>query len=490
MDNRVKQQTFGDYPAPHGDLREWLQRAQQAGEVKVITGADWNREIGAIAEMITNHAPGRAPALLFDEIKGYPKGFRVLSGMTDSPTRLALTLGFPKPDSEMELVRGYRDRMRNFTLIPPTARNTGSVLENVIEEDDVDVLKFPVPFINELDGGRYIGTASVVVMRDPDSGWVNLGTYRIQVQDRNTVSLGIAPAHHGLEISKKYLDKGKPCPILICVGQDPLLFLAACNDVAHGVDEYAYAGGHRGSPFDVVAGKLTGLPMPADAEIVLEGEVVPGEARPEGPFGEWTGYYGGGVADKPIVRVKRIYHRNDPILTMARYSRPPADSIFSKCVIKSAMIWEQIEKAGLPGVSGVWSHVSGGGGFFNVVAIKQAYAGHAKQALLLAAGAVSANASGQYVVVVDDDIDPSNLFDVTWAISSRCDPAEDIDIVRRAMATRVNPRLRPGSPNLTSRALIDACRPFEWIDEFPAVAESSPELRAETYRKWGHLLDD
>jgi 4-hydroxy-3-polyprenylbenzoate decarboxylase len=172
---------------------------------------------------------------------------------------------------------------------------------------------------------------------------------------------------------------------------------------------------------------------------------------------------------------------------MARPGRPPSDYSFSKCVIKSALIWEDIEKAGLRGVAGVWCMEPGGGRLFNVVAIKQAYAGHAKQALLLTAGAHAGNYLGRFVVVVDDDIDPTNIHDVTWAMATRCDPAEDIDIVRNAWSGPLDPRRKKGD-NYNSRALVDACRPFDWIDDFPPVAEASPEEKKRTLEKFGHLL--
>jgi 4-hydroxy-3-polyprenylbenzoate decarboxylase len=242
-------------------------------------------------------------------------------------------------------------------------------------------------------------------------------------------------------------------------------------------------------PFDVVKSELHGLPMPAHAEIVLEGQVLKDDLRKEGPFGEWTGYYASSFRDDHVVRVERVYYRNDPIMTMARPGRPPSDYSFSKCVIKSAMIWDEVEAAGLPGVQGVWCHEAGGGRLFNIISIKQAYAGHAKQAGLLAAGCHAGNYLGRFVVVVDHDIDPTNTFDVIWAISSRCDPEQDIDTIRRTWSGALDPRRRGN--NMNSRAIVDATRPFDMMasKEFPPVAESSPELRERTLKKWGWLLD-
>ena len=152
------------------------------------------------------------------------------------------------------------------------------------------------------------------------------------------------------------------------------------------------------------------------------------------------------------------------------------------------MIWDQVERAGLPGVKGVWSMEFGGGRMFNVISIEQRYPGHARQALLLTAGAHAANYLGRFVVVVDDDIDPTSVHDVMWAIASRCDPEQDIDTIRRTWSGPLDPMKRPGE-TMNSRALIDACRPFEWIDDFPPVAEATPGEKARIREKFGHLLE-
>ncbi len=478
----------GAFALPHRDLRDWLERVDGIGELLRVSGVDWNLEMGAVAEMIYQAQVDSPPAIMFDEIPGYPKDFRVLSGMTNSPRRLALTLGLPTPANPLDVVRAYRDRIKIFELIGATYVESGPILENVERDHEVDLLKFPVPFLHELDGGRFIGTGDLIIMRDPEDDWVNIGTYRVMIHDKNTVGLWMSPGKHGRQIREKYFKQGKPCPVVISCGQDPLLFLSSGNEVAYGTSEFAHAGGHRGVPFEVIKGQVTGLPIPAGAEIVLEGEILADDQRPEGPFGEWTGYYASSVRENPVVRVHRVYYRNDPIMTMARPGHPPTDYSFSKCVIKSAMIWDQVEKAGLPGVQSVWCHECGGGRLFNVISIKQAYPGHSKQAAMLAANCHAGNYLGRYVIVVDEDIDPTNLYDVVWAISTRSDPVEDIDFIRRAWSGALDPRKKPGD-FFNSRAIIDACRPFDWKDDFPPVAESSPELREKVLKKWGHLLD-
>jgi UbiD family decarboxylase len=479
-------QSFNAYDRPHDDLREFIARAEQAGEVARIKGAEWKLEMGTLAEIV-NHARPEPPAILFEDVPGYPKGMRLLSGATNSSKRLAITLGLPVPENPLDVVRAYRDRMKTHRPIPPKTIAKGPVLENVDRDDQVDVLKFPVPFLHELDGGRYIGTDDLVIMRDPEENWVNGATYRAMVQDKNHVSLWISPGKHGRQIREKYFRAGKPCPVLISCGHDPLLFLAGGNELKFGLSEYDYAGGHRGEPFEVVESELYRLPMPAHAEIVLEGEMVEGRTAREGPFGEFTGYYASSPSEQPVVHVRRVYHRHDPILSIASPMRPPSDFSFSKCVMKAGMIWDEVERAGLSGVAGVWCHEFGGARMFNVIAIKQAYPGHARQAGLLAAGCQSASYFGRFVVVVDEDVDPTDIFDVMWAVCTRCDPVEDIEFIRRAWSTPLDPLLdKPSSTN--SRAVIDACRPFERLKDFPIVARASPELRRKVAEKFAGIL--
>jgi len=471
------------------DLRQWLKRVEEIGQLKKIDGAHWELEMGAITELIYREGKyASPPAVLFDRVPGYPAGYRVLFGMTCSVERMALSLGITGVQTGTELVRAYRDKLKDFKPIPPRVVKDGPILENVDRGEDVNLLKFPVPFVHELDGGRYIGTGCMVITRDPDDGWVNFGAYRGMVHDEKSMAFFVSPGKHGRLHRDRYFQRGEPCPVVVSVGQDPLLFLASGNEIPYGLSEYDYAGGWKGEPIDVILGEYTGLPIPADAEIAIEGEAIPGELRDEGPFGEWTGYYASAGRPEPVIRVKNVYYRNQPILTCARPGRPPSDYSFSKCVVKSALIWDEIEKAGIPQVQGVWCHEAGGGRMFNIVSIKQAYPGHSRQAGLVTAGCHAGNYLGRFVVVVDEDIDPSNTFDVLWAIASRVEPEQSIEIIRQCWSGPLDPRVPVGKKGLNSRAIIDACRPFEWKDKFPPVAESSPELREKTLAKWRDVI--
>lgn len=471
----------------YGDLRDLIGRIESMDELVRIDGADWDLEIGGILDMIYHERGQNPPALLFDNIKGYPEGYRVSVGSTNSPRRFALIMGLPEPDHPLDAVAAFCDRLQgDFQPIPSKAVKDGPILENVDRDDDVNILKFPVPKLHELDGGRYIGTNDVVIMRDPDTGWINAATYRVQVHDEKTTGLWISPGKQGRIILDKYLSRGEPCPVAICCGIDPMLFIFGGTKIPEGISEIDYAGGHKNCAFDVVESELYKLPIPAEAEVVLEGEVSVTDKRPEGPFGEFTGYYASAVRDEPTVAIRRVYHRNDPILTVACPMRPPTDYSAAASMIHAAMIWAEMARADLPGIRGVW--VPWATRLACVVSIEQMYAGHAKQAAMLAASVQAGGFCGRYTVVVDDDIDPTDIDAVLWAMATRSDPASDIDIVRNTWSTPLDPLL-PEPPFQNTRALIDACRPWAHRDTFPPVAEPSKELRAKTRQKWGHLLE-
>lgn len=471
------------------DMRGWLKEVDRLGELERVDGADWKHEIGCIAEL--NNGP-EAPALLFDNIKDYPKGYRLVCSSLKTPSRIAHTLNLPASHSYRELLEHlqqafpqWREREKDF---PPEQVSAGPVMENTQVGKEVDLLKFPTPKWHEHDGGRYIGTGHAFVTRDPDTGEINLGTYRMMLHDRKTTGIYIAPAHHGGIHAAKYHQRGQPCPVVISLGHHPLIL--GVSDTSIPGPEYNYAGAIRGKPIKVIKEEVTGLPMPADSEIVLAGWYPPNKTRMEGPFGEWTGYYASKQRLAPIIEIERVYHRTDPIMLGSVTCRPPDDEACYRAAVRSAMIYDELKnKAGIPGVKAVWMHEATGGNPLLIVSIKQHYAGHARQAASLAANSRIVGLMNRYVIVVDDDIDPTNTMDVIWALGSRTNPAESIDIMRRVWSSPLDPTLRRPAPVLvTSRAVIDACKPFEWIDEFPMTASCSPELAQKTKRKWGKVL--
>ncbi len=473
------------------DLREWLNQVERFGELRTIEGADWDLEIGAITEMARKESK-TAPCILFDAIKGYPKGYRLAVGLLNSIKRVALTTRMPLDLPTMEFVRAWRQRIKEMKPIPPREVKDGAFMENIWEEKEVDVLRFPTPRYNVGDGGRYIGTGHITITRDPEEGWVNIGTYRIMIHDDKSLGLYISPGRHGRIQMEKSFAKNRSFPVAVAIGYDPLIFMASAFEVPYGLSEYDFAGGLRGEPLEVVHLERCGLPVPATAEVVIEGECLPSERKEEGPLGEWTGYYGSSVRDEPVLRVRRVYFRNNPIMTGAPPSRPPTEATFYKSFWRSAMIWDQMERAGVPDIAGVWCPPEGNTRLFTVVAIRQRYPGHVRQAGVIASQCHAAAYLGRFTVVVDEDIDPTDMKDVIWAMTTRCDPIEDIEILRRCWSSPLDPILpkerKDRNSSFNSRAIFDACRPYEWMKDFPASVKVPDDLAKQVRVKWGKQI--
>lgn len=469
------------------DLRGWLERIDALGELQVVKGASAEDDIGMATELLGHTRPSKAT--IFDEIPGYPKGFRVLVNALGSFKRVAEALGLPTSADPHELVKIWQEKLlRGIEPIAPEYVKDGPVFENVMRGKDVNCLIFPTPKWHDDDGGRYLGTGSFDVTKDPDDGWINLGTYRVMVHDKDRLGFYISPGKHGRMHRDKWFARGEKMPVAFVAGADPLLFLAACTEIKFGLTEYDWAGGVRGRPFRVIRGPVTGLPIPADAEIAIEGFADPLEREVEGPFGEWTGYYASMERPEPVLRVEAIYHRNDPIILASPPMVPPDEQSFYRAFMRSARLRGDLEGASIPGITGVWCHEVGGSRLFNAISITQRYPGHANQVGHAAASVHTGAYLGRYTIVVDDDIDVMNLEQVLWAMCTRTDPVDSIDIIKRAWSGPLDPRIPKARHGLSSRAVIDATRPWEWRDEFPKTQLASPERQRKALEKWGWLV--
>jgi len=472
--------------ARYKDLREWIEICQEKGEIREVKGAHWDLEIGAISALLHRK---KGLAALFDEIQGYPAGFRMLVNPLGNLNRFTFTAHMEGDIKLKDAGKAWLRKTGNLKLIPPKFVDDGPVMENVITGDKVNMWMFPAPRWHEGDGGRYLGTAHVDITRDRNTGWINLGTYRVMVKDEKHVCFYISPGKDGIIHRNQYFEANEPCPVAVSFGHDPLLYLVGGLEIPYGTCEYDYAGGLRGEAIEVIRAPITGLPIPARAEVVIEGYAYRDLVSEEGPFGEWTGYYGSSSRTEPLLEVKAIYHRNNPILLETYTGKPPAEPLWYRTFTRGAIIQEQMEKAGVPDVVNVWCHEAGGTRLFTVVSIRQRYAGHARQAGLVASSCRAGAYLGRIVAVVDEDVDVTDLNEVIWAISTRCDPKEDLQILDRCWSGPLDCRIPVGKKGFNSRVIIDATRPWEWKDKFPAVADLSPQLMEETEKKWGYLWE-
>jgi 4-hydroxy-3-polyprenylbenzoate decarboxylase len=469
------------------DAREWIAAVDALGELRRVGGASWQADIGELTQLL-DQTEG-APCVLFDDIPGYPAGFRVLVNANGTPRRQAVTLGVPPAEADHAgLLAFWRRTLAELRPVAPRMVPDGPVLEHTIRGGDLDLAMFPAPVWHAGDGGRYLGTATLDILRDPDEGWVNVGTYRNQVLGRDRLGLFISRGHHGRALLERWHARGSRCPIVVVPGADPLLFMASCAEgIAYGTSELAWAGGVVGEPIDVVTAPVTGLPIPAAAEIAIEGWVAPDDLEVEGPYGEWHGYYSRAAAPAPVIRVEAIHHRSDPILLGCPQGKPPHEDNRFLAYLKSALIEQQLQAAGVPGVRAVWCPPEAGNRMMVVVAITPAYPGHATQAGLVAGQVGAAAYGGRFVVVVDDDIDVFDLDDVLWAMFTRYDPARDTTIVERAWSSSLDTAVWPARDGLSSRIVIDATRPWEARDAYPEPILTREALAAARAR-WSHLF--
>jgi UbiD family decarboxylase len=467
------------------DLRDFINQVHELGVLRHIEGADPRYEIGGITEVAASMP--ESPAVLFDNIKGFQPGFRVFTNATTTPQRGALALGIDPSLTPLEGLKAWM--VKRQALKPQTPRIVEKALfmANSARDEKVDLGAFPAPHWHRKDGGPFIGSGGIVVMRDPHGGWINASIYRVQVHGRDRVTIQFDHlGRHGAIIARKYWDRGESCPVAVVIGSDPALFIAGFEYLPDGQSEYDFAGAIKGEPIEVMKGPVTGLPVPASAEIILEGELLPVEREtlPEGPFGEFTGYYAAEARPAPVMVVKAIHHRDEPILHGSPPMKPPR--FHFGLPFRAAGIWSNLEMAGVTDVVGVWQHVAQ---LMTVVAIKQRYAGHAKRAALIAA----ANSyMGRLVVVVDDDVDPSSLADVMWAITTRCEPSEQADIVRNSWSSALDPRIplevKEGGTTSHSKLILEAVRPFAWKDRFPPTSALTHGEAREIESKWGAAL--
>ncbi|MDO8690744.1 MAG: UbiD family decarboxylase [Dehalococcoidia bacterium] len=445
------------------DLREYIARLEAEGELRRIQAeVDWNLELGAISRRAIEL---RAPAPLFENIKGYSPSYRVLanplSGTRPSFGRLALAMGLPKNTSTLDLIDIFAKRIKNH--IKPIIVSTGPCKEEILLGDDVNVLKFPVPLIHGKDGGRYIGTWHVDINKDPDTGWVNWGMYRHMVHDEKSIGWLATPYQHGPNIFyQKYEARGEPMPMAIAIGTEPLCSVAATTGFPAQTSEADVAGGLREAPVELVKCETIDLEVPATAEIVLEGMVYPGERRLEGSFGEFTGYDAGGKLPRPVFRVQCITHRQNPILTMSNPGKGWEEDDVVLTINGSATIKNDLESLGLPFKSVYVVPPT----LAVVVSAKNQYNGYAHtlaSAIWTSKGAIYK----PYVFVVGEDVDVTDPEDVLWCLTTRLHPKRGIYVLENTPISPLTPFLskQDKQNGMGARVLFDATFPYNWAEE-------------------------
>lgn len=468
------------------DVREFIAKLEKEGEaVRIEEEVDWNLEAGA---MLRRSAEAGLPAPFFQKIKGYPDGYRLFGGMAAKFRRMAIAMDMSPDIHPKEVAEEYLRRKQQ--PIKPILVNDGPCKENIHIGDQVDLFEFPVPMIHKGDGGRYIGTWHLTISKDLDSDWVNWGMYRHMLHNKNTVAILLAsPVKHLWSMYiKDYEPKNKPMEVAIAIGTEPVLAICAASVMPYGVSEVDIAGGIRGEPVELVKCETIDLSVPATAEIVIEGEIRPKETMDEGPFGEYSGYMAGERAPRPVIHVKAVTHRSNPIFTMSCMGIP-VDDCCVMSLTKGARALEVLRAQGLP-VTGVCvppetSYL------LAVVAVKAQYHGVAGDIAHAIWGHPIFGHTLPYVIVVEDDVDPFNMAQVFHALITKCHPYRGIVRLEYAAVISLIPWLSRHEQKyrLGARAYFDCTWPVDWdpadVPKRVSFAEMYPlEIQKKALDKW------
>jgi len=419
---------------PYSDLREYLEQLESHQLLHRITAeVDLECEIGAISARSLER---NGPALLFENIKSYP-GMALVTNIMATTKQLAVAFD-AEPNEKLiqqRVVRGMDDRIASSVVA------TGPCKDVIIDQDDVDIEIVPTPLWHEHDGGRYLGTTSGFITRDPQTGHLNMGSYRVMIKDKKTVSMaggfrgrssstGPGGGDHIVENEQA----GRATPVAIVLGMDPLLVLASGSPVAPGADgsmEYEVAGGWRGAPTELVKCETSDLLVPARAEMIIEGVIEPHDRIPEGPHGESTGFYGEN-SEAFRVRITCITHRRQP-LSYGLICQRVED--YPRQLLRSGSIQSRvIQKTGLTNIREVYFPEVGRMGMLIVSAVIRD-AGDPQR--IMNGIWNDTGEPWRWIIVVDDDCDVRDWDEVMWRVVSAADPHRDVvagkihDIPRR-----------------------------------------------------------
>ena len=475
------------------DLRNFIDILEQAGELRrILVEVDWRYEVSGWIRKTDDMRP-RGPALLFEKLRGYSSEYRLVSWLIGSYKRFAMALGLPSSTSPLEIVNVFQGRIKN--PLSPLIINDGQCQENIDLGDDIDLLKFPVPWWHPRDGGRYIGTWHGVISKDPHTGIRNVGMHRIQVFDRNHTGIGMLPMAH---ISHHFSQRqriGQPLEVAIVIGADETVPIVSGTGFPPDVDELALAGALRQEPLQLVRCKTVNLEVPANAEIVIEGLVSPTERHLEGPFGEWAGYHAGGVRLRPLLTVTAITHRNQPILRGCLLGKPVTEDQFLYSIGIAAEALRMFGSHGPEGVLAVNCPPEGVALASAIVQLRPRYVGHSWNAgRTLMSSRVGSHL--KTVVLVDDDIDPFDLGQVWWAINTRVQGSRDIEVLRYSTEPRSDPSVPRQNADFGDKIIIDATKkldhPYNPIygSHWAPVCIPEEEVMDLVELKWKTIIDN
>ncbi|MBL3649601.1 phenolic acid decarboxylase BsdC [Bacillus vallismortis] len=437
------------------DFREFLAALDKEGQLLTVNEeVKPEPDLGAAARAASNLGD-KSPALLFNNIYGYNNAQIAMNVIGSWPNH-AMMLGMPKDTPVKEQFFEFAKRYEQFPM-PVKREETAPFHENEITEDInlFDIL--PLFRINQGDGGYYLDKACVISrdLEDPDNfGKQNVGIYRMQVKGKDRLGIQPVPQHDIAVHLRQAEERGVNLPVTIALGCEPVITTAASTPLLYDQSEYEMAGAIQGEPYRIVKSKLSDLDVPGGAEVVLEGEIIAGEREYEGPFGEFTGHYSGGRS-MPIIKIKRVYHRNNPIFEHLYLGMPWTECDYMIGINTCVPLYQQLKEAypnEIVAVNAMYTH-----GLIAIVSTKTRYGGFAKAVGMRALTTPHGLGYCKMVIVVDEDVDPFNLPQVMWALSTKMHPKHDAVIIPELSVLPLDPGSNPSG--ITHKMILDATTP-------------------------------
>ncbi|MEU6388356.1 non-oxidative vanillic acid decarboxylases subunit C [Streptomyces sp. NPDC046939] len=457
----------------YDDLRSFLSTLEKEGQLLRITDEVLPEPDLAAAANATGRIGENAPALYFDNVKGFTDA-RIALNVHGSWANHALALGLPRNTPVKEQVEEFARRWDAFP-VAPERREDAPWRENTQEGADVDLFSvLPLFRLNDGDGGFYLDKAAVV-SRDPedpeDFGKQNVGTYRIQVIGKDRLAFQPVPMHDVAQHLRKAEEVGEDLPIAITLGNDPVMAIVAGMPMAYDQSEYEMAGALRGAPAPIATAPLTGFDVPWGSEVVIEGVIESRTRQIEGPFGEFTGHYSGGRR-MPVIRVERVSYRTNPVFESLYLGMPwtEVDYLVGPNTCVPLLKQLRAEFPEVRAVNAMYTH-----GLMVVISTAKRYGGFAKAVGMRAMTTPHGLGYVSQVILVDEDVDPFNLPQVMWAMSAKVNPKDDVVVIPNLSVLELAPAAQPAG--ITSKMIIDATTPVapDVRGNFSTPAKDLPE---------------
>ncbi len=442
------------------DLRSYLKQLHKAAPDQIRrVGREVSHEWEPIAVIAKMDREGLYPAVLFDRVKGFE--FRVIANILSTRKKFAVALDTTEDRIAEEI------GAREIRQVPPTLVETGPVKDVIYTGKEVDLGHLPILLHHEHNDAPYI-TMGVMVTKDPETGASNLGIYRHKKAGRNKLGVYYSWGKRLQYIHRKAEARNEPLECAIVLGMHPAFYIASQTQVArkNGTDEYEVAGGLLGEPVALVKCETVDLEVPACAEIVIEGRILPHVRQTEGPFGEYHRYYGQ-IVDAPEIEVTAITHRKDAIYhDVGQY----IEHVTATLVPNEGHMLRELRRF-FPTVRAVHAPLSGVL-YHAYIQMEKTNEGDAKN-VLMAALTRTPYIKGAFVF--DTDVDIFNEDDVLWALSTRVAPDQDIMIVPGARGNRLDPMsytiTRLSRDGMVTKIGVDATVPTGYDDSFPKRAK-------------------